>query len=279
LEKEEIRKVEVLVNDLIRQNIPLDERRNIPIQKAREMGAISLFGEKYGDVVRAVKFGDSVELCGGTHVKATGEIGCFKIFSEASVAAGIRRIEAVTAEKAEEMIESQFAVLKELQQMFKNPKNIKGNIQNVIEENVVMSKELTAVRHNLMNVVIRDMEDDAEEVNGVKIMAKQVEPILAPVLKDFAFKLRKMHGNDMVAILGANVKGKPQLSIILSDNLVKERNINASEIVREAAKYMQGGGGGQPFFATAGGKNLAGLDDAIKAARSIVSKKLKEQNY
>ncbi len=277
--EEELSKVERIVNKYIRKNYSLEEFRNIPYNKALEMGAVALFGEKYGDVVRAVKFGDSVELCGGTHVKATGEIGCFKIFSESSVAAGIRRIEAVTAEKAEDLIESQFNVLKELQQMFKNPKNIKGNIESVIEENAVMNKELTAVRHNLMAVVIRDMEDDADEINGVKVMSKRVEPILAPVLKDFAFKLRKMHGGDMVAILGADVKGKPQLSIILSDNLVKEKNLNASEIVREAAKYMQGGGGGQPFFATAGGKNLDGLDDAIKAARSIVEKKLKEQSY
>ena len=276
---EELKKVERIVNKNIRKNFSLEEFRSIPYNKALELGAIALFGEKYGDVVRAVKFGDSVELCGGTHVKATGEIGCFKIFSESSVAAGIRRIEAVTAEQTEELIESQFNVLNELQQLFKNPKNIKGNIQSVIEENAVMNKELNSVRHNLMNVVIRDMEDDAEDVNGVKIMSKRVEPILAPVLRDFAFKLRKMHGESMVAILGADVKGKPQLSIILSDNLVKDKHLNASEIVREAAKYMQGGGGGQPFFATAGGKNIEGLDDAIKAARSIVEKKLKEQSY
>jgi alanyl-tRNA synthetase len=277
--EEELNKIERLVNKNIRQNYSLEEFRSIPYNKALELGAIALFGEKYGDVVRAVKFGESVELCGGTHVKATGEIGCFKIFSESSVAAGIRRIEAVTAEKAEELIESQFAVLKELQQMFKNPKNIKGNIQNVIEENSVMSKELTLLRHNLMNVVIRDLEDDAEEIDGVKVMSRTVEPILGPVLRDFAFKLRKIFGNDMVGIFGANVNEKPQLAIILSDNLVKEKHLNASEIVREAAKYMKGGGGGQPFFATAGGKDLSGLKEAVKAAKSIVVKKLSEKNY
>jgi len=189
--EEELKKIERIVNRNIRKNFSLEEFRSIPYSKAMELGAIALFGEKYGDVVRAVKFGDSVELCGGTHVKATGEIGCFKIFNESSVAAGIRRIEAVTAEKAEELIESQFNVLKELQQMFKNPKNIKGNIQSVIEENTVMNKELNAVRHNFMSIVMRDMEDDAEEVNGVAVMSKKVDPILAPVLRDFAFKLKR----------------------------------------------------------------------------------------
>ena len=276
--EEELKKIERIVNRNIRKNFSLEEYRSIPYGKAMELGAIALFGEKYGDVVRAVKFGESVELCGGTHVKATGEIGCFKIFTESSVAAGIRRIEAVTAEKAEELIESQFAVLKELQQMFKNPKNIKGNIQSVIEENTVMNKELNSVRHNFMSIVMRDMEDDAEDVNGVAVMSKKVDPILAPVLRDFAFKLKKMHG-DIVAVLGANVKGKPQLAIVISDNVVKEKHLNASEIVREAAKYMQGGGGGQPFFATAGGKNIEGLEEAIKAARSIIVKKLSQQNY
>ncbi len=276
--EEELKKVERIVNRNIRKNFSLKEFRSIPYNKAIELGAIALFGEKYGDVVRAVQFGDSVELCGGTHVKATGEIGCFKIFSESSVAAGIRRIEAVTAEKAEELIESQFNVLRELQQLFKNPKNIKGNIESVIEENAVMNKELNAVRHNFMSIAMRDLEDDAEEVNGIAVMSKKVDPILAPVLRDFAFKLKKMH-RDMVAVLGANVKGKPQLAIVISDNVVKDKHLNASEIVREAAKYMQGGGGGQPFFATAGGKKIEGLEDAIKAARSMIVKKLSEQNY
>jgi alanyl-tRNA synthetase len=271
---EELIKVERIVNKHVRSNYSLEEFRNIPYKKALDLGAVALFGEKYGDVVRAVKFGDSMELCGGTHVKATGEIGCFKIFSESSVAAGIRRIEAVTAEKAEELIESQFTVLKELQQMFKNPKNIKGNIQSVIEENAIMNKELISVRHNLMSIVIRDMEDDAEVVNGVKIMTKKVDPILAPVLRDFAFKLRKMHGNDMVAILGANVNGKPQLAVVLSDNIIKEKGLNASRIVREAAKYIKGGGGGQPFFAAAGGKDINGLENAINAAKTLVMDEL-----
>ena len=275
LSEKELTEVERLVNKNIRKNYSLEEYRNIPYRNAVEKGALALFGEKYGDVVRAVRFGESMELCGGTHVKATGEIGCFKIFSESSVAAGVRRIEAVTADKAEDLIDSQFRLLKELQQMFKNPKNIKGNIMSVIEDNAIMNKELTSLRHSLMLVLMRDMEDDAEIVNGVKVMDKKVEPILGPVLKDFAFKLKKTHG-ELVAVLGADVNGKPQLAVVISEKIVKEKNLNASEIVKAAAKHIQGGGGGQPFFATAGGRNINGLDDAIKAARDLVIEKLSE---
>ncbi|NPA35336.1 MAG: alanine--tRNA ligase [Chlorobi bacterium] len=271
--EEELTEVERIVNRHIRTNYALEEFRNIPYKKALDLGAVALFGEKYGDVVRAVKFGDSMELCGGTHVKATGEIGCFKIFNETSVAAGVRRIEAVTAEKAEELIESQFRVLRELQQMFKNPRDIKGNIQGVIEQNEIMNKEINSVRQTLMSIVMRDLEDDAEVIAGVKIMSQKVQPMLGPVLKDFAFKLKKKY-SDVVAILGASVNGKPQLAIVISENLVKEKGLNASEIVREAAKYIKGGGGGQPFFATAGGKDINGLDNAINAAKTIVTDKL-----
>ncbi len=274
--EEELFEVEKIVNKSVRNNSNLEEFRSIPYRKALDLGAVALFGEKYGDVVRAVRFGDSIELCGGTHVKATGEIGYFKIFSESSVAAGVRRIEAVTGAKADEIIHSQFMMLKELQQILKNPVDIKKNIENVLEENTVMNTELNSLRQSMMSIEVKNMEDDAEEINGVKILDTRVKPILAPVLKDFAFKIKREVDN-VVAILGANVKGKPQLSIIISDNVVKEKNLNASEIVREAAKYMQGGGGGQPFFATAGGKNINGLDEAIKVAKSIVVEKLSDK--
>jgi len=273
---EELAEVEKIVNSNIRKNFTLEEFRSIPYRKALDLGAVALFGEKYGDVVRAVKFGDSVELCGGTHVNATGEIGYFKIFSESSVASGVRRIEALTGAKADEVIRSQFMIMKELQQVLKNPSDIKKNILSVIEDNAVMNSELNSLRQSLMMVEVKSMEDDAEVIDGVKVVDSRVKPIIAPVLKDFAFRVRKELGN-VVAVLGADVKGKPQLSIIITDNLVKEKGLNASEIVREAAKYMQGGGGGQPFFATAGGKNLDGLDEAIKAAKSIVIKKLSEK--
>ncbi len=270
---EELAEVGKIVNRNIRKNFSLEEFRSVPYGKALELGAVALFGEKYGDVVRAVKFGDSIELCGGTHVKATGEIGYLKIFSESSVAAGVRRIEAVSGEKADEIIRSQFIIFKELQNLFKNHSDIKKNVESVIEENTIMNSEISSLRQSVMSIEVKNMEDDAEVVGGVKVVDSRVKPIIAPVLKDFAFKVRKDLGN-VVAILGADVKGKPQLSVIIADNLVKERGINASEIVREAARHMQGGGGGQPFFATAGGKNLDGLDEAIKVAKSIVIKKL-----
>ena len=273
---EELAEVEKLVNSNIRKNYSLEEFRSIPYRKALELGAVALFGEKYGDVVRAVKYGDSVELCGGTHVNATGEIGYFKIFSESSVASGVRRIEALTGAKADEVIRSQFMIMKELQQVLKNPSDIKKNVLSVIEDNAVMNSELNSLRQSLMMVEVKSMEDDAKVIDGIKVVHSRVKPIIAPVLKDFAFRVRKELGN-VVAVLGAEVKGKPQLSIIISDHLVKEKELNASEIVREAAKYMQGGGGGQPFFATAGGKNLDGLDEAIKAATSIIEKKLSEK--
>ncbi len=273
---EELAEVEKIVNRNIRKNYTLEEFRSVPYRKALELGAVALFGEKYGDVVRAVKFGDSIELCGGTHVKATGEIGYFKIFSESSVASGVRRIEAFTGAKADEVIRSQFMILKELQQVLKNPSDIKKNILSVIEDNAIMNSELNSLRQSLMMVEMKSMEDDAEVIDGVKVVSSKVKPIIAPALKDFAFRVRKELGN-VVAVLGADVKGKPQLSIIISDSVVKEKGLNASEIVREAAKYMQGGGGGQPFFATAGGKNLDGLDEAIKVAKSIVIKKLSEK--
>ncbi len=275
---DEMIEIEKIVNNKIRKNSSLEEFRSIPYSTAQELGAVALFGEKYGDVVRAVKFGSSIELCGGTHVKATGEIGFFKMFNESSVAAGVRRIEAVTGEKADEVIRSQFLIMKELQQILKNPKDIKKNILSVIEDNAVMNSELNSLRQGLMIIEIKNLEDDAEVIDGVKVVHSRVKPIIAPVLKDFAFRVRKELGS-VVAILGADVKGKPQLAIIISDNLVKEKNINASEIVREAAKYIQGGGGGQPFFATAGGKNIDGLDEAVKVAKSIVIEKLNSKNF
>jgi alanyl-tRNA synthetase len=271
--EEEIAKVEQIVNQRIRQNIPLEEMREIPQAKALEMGAMALFGEKYGDLVRAIKFGSSVELCGGTHVKATGHMGFFKIISESSIAAGVRRIEAVTGAKAEEFINQQFALIKELGEMFKNPANLKKNIENLMSENSKLSSQADGMLKNIMAIEKRDLVDSAVEHNGIKVIATRVKPMLADSLKDLAFQI-KQELDDVVAILGADVSGKPQLAILVSDALVKEHGLNAGNIVREAAKKMQGGGGGQPFFATAGGKNLAGLDVAIEEAVAIVKGQL-----
>ncbi len=270
---EEIAQVEKLVNQRIRQNITIEEMRDIPHAEALKMGAMALFGEKYGDLVRAIKFGSSVELCGGTHVKATGQMGFFKIIGESSIAAGIRRIEAVTGEKAEEFINQQSALLKELGEMFKNPANLKKNIENLMSENSKLSAQTDGMLKNMMAIEKRDLIDSAKEHGGIKIIATRVKPMLANSLKDLAFQI-KQELDDVVAVLGADVNGKPQLAILVSDALVKEKGLNAGTIVREAAKKMQGGGGGQPFFATAGGKNLAGLDVAIEEAVAIVKNTL-----
>ncbi|TAJ09304.1 alanine--tRNA ligase [Marinilabiliaceae bacterium JC017] len=271
--EEEIDKVSAIVNRKIRANLNLKEMRDVPYNKAKELGAMALFGEKYGDLVRAIKFGDSVELCGGTHVKATGEIGFFKIIGEASISAGIRRIEAVTADKAEEFVNNQFRLMKEVQNFFKNPANLKKNIENLMSDNAEMNAQIDSMRKSMMTIEKRNLVDEAIEVGGVKIIASKVKPIMAESLKDLSFQL-KNELDDMVAVLGGEVKGKPQLAIVLSDNLVKERNLNAVELVREVARHIQGGGGGQPFFATAGGKNLNGLEEAINMALAILKDKL-----
>ncbi|WP_185968805.1 alanine--tRNA ligase [Carboxylicivirga sp. M1479] len=270
---EEIAKVESMVNARIRQNMQLEEMREIPHTKAVEMGAMALFGEKYGDLVRAIKFGSSVELCGGTHVDATGQMGFFKIISEASTAAGIRRIEAVTGAKAEEFINQQFGLIKELGEMFKNPANLKKNIENLMAENSNLSTQAEGMRKNVMAMEKRDLVDSAKDVADIKLIASRVKPILAGSLKDLAFQI-KQDLDDVVAVLGTDVGGKPQLAILVADNLVKEKGLNAGAIVREAAKKMQGGGGGQPFFATAGGKNINGLDAAIEEAIAIIKNQL-----
>lgn len=275
LTDEEIAQVETIVNRQIRRNMPLEEMRDVPHAKAMELGAMALFGEKYGDLVRAIKFGESVELCGGTHVKATGEIGFFKLISESSIAAGVRRIEAVTADKAEEFINQQFGLIKELQQMFKNPANLKKNIENLMSDNEAMNVQVEGMRKNIMKIEKRNFIDGAEDVDGIKIISGRVKPILADVLKDLAYQI-KADSEDMVAVLGGEIKGKPQIAIIISDDLVKERQLDAGKIVREAAKKMKGGGGGQPFFATAGGKNLDGLDVAISEAVALIKNKLAE---
>ncbi|WP_439183047.1 alanine--tRNA ligase [Carboxylicivirga taeanensis] len=271
--EDEIAQVEALVNQRIRQNMALEEMREIPHAKALEMGAMALFGEKYGDLVRAIKFGSSVELCGGTHVKATGQMGFFKIIAESSIAAGIRRIEALTGVKAEEFINQQFSLMKELGEMFKNPANLKKNVENLMNENSKLSSQAEAMRKNIMAIEKRDLIDSAVDTLGIKIIATRVKPMLANSLKDLAFQI-KQEMDDVVAVLGADVNGKPQLAILVSDNLVKERGLNAGAIVREAAKKMQGGGGGQPFFATAGGKNLDGLDVAVEEAVAIIKNQL-----
>ena len=258
---EELRQVERIVNAKIRENLPLQDHRDMPIEKAKELGAIALFGEKYGDRVRVVQFGDSVEFCGGCHVKSTGQIGMVKILSESSVAAGVRRIEAITGAKVEEMLYLIQDTLSELRGFFNNAPDIKQAVQKAIEENSGLKKQLEdAVKEKALQLKANIIES-ATLVNGITIYKKQL-PLPADVVKDLAFQLRGQEEYALV-VLGSIYEGKPMLTVAASDALVKDHNVNVGKNIREAAKLMQGGGGGQPHFATAGGKSPDGLSAAI----------------
>ncbi len=270
LEKEEIRKVEALVNDLIRQNIPLDEHRNMPIQKAREMGAMSLFGEKYGDVVRVVKFGDSVEFCGGTHVQATGEIGYFVITVETASAAGIRRIEALTSMNAEKYISNQLDLLEDVKSLFKNPKNLHQSVMNLMDENTKLKKQIEAFQKEKAKSLKAGLLNKIENKNGINVIISKIQADNAQTLKDIAFQLKGELDN-LFLVLGSKIGDKANLAVMISDNLVKEKNLHAGNIVREIAKEIQGGGGGQAFFATAGGKNPEGIENALQKAYNYIN--------
>ena len=260
---EEIREVEKRVNRMIRENAPLNEYRSIPVGDALKMGAMALFGEKYGEQVRAIQFGESIELCGGTHVKATGQIGMFKIISESAIAAGIRRIEAITAEKIEQFIYTQEDTIKQVRDVFHNSPSFLQSVKKAVDENNELKKRLEDVMRERMTELQHTLEKNMEEHNGINVI--RFNTSFAPdLMKDMAFKL-KSKIERLAFIAGSNTDGKPTLTIALSDALVAEGK-NASTTVREAAKEIQGGGGGQPFFATAGGKDASGLERAVERA-------------
>ncbi len=258
---EELRQVERIVNARIRENIPLQDHRDVPIEKAKELGAIALFGEKYGDRVRVVQFGQSVEFCGGCHVKATGQIGMFKIIGEGSVAAGIRRIEAVTGAKVEEALYQLQDTMESLRQLFNGAPDLRGAIERLVSENADMKKQAEEFVHEKAQAYKQELLKQAVERDGVCIITgKTLLP--AEAVKDIAFQLRAEVGNALVCIGSVN-DGKPLLTCAASDSLVKDHGVNVGKVIREAAKLMQGGGGGQPHFATAGGKNPDGISAAI----------------
>ena len=259
---EQIREVERMVNELIRQDIALDEHRNTPIEEARKMGAIALFGEKYGDTVRVVRFGPSCELCGGIHAKSTGRIGMFKIVSEASMAAGIRRIEAITGKNCEEAVYFMEDTIRALKQMFNNAKDLQTVIEKYIEEHDTMKKEIEQFQAQAVERAKESLVNHAQTVGGITVV-KSVLPIEAAAAKDLVFKIREAIPQHLVCAIGSTGGNKPLLNVMLSDDMVKEHGLNAGQIVREAAKLMQGGGGGQPHYASAGGKNLDGLRAAV----------------
>jgi alanyl-tRNA synthetase len=258
---EQLREVERLVNKKIRQNVPLTDHRNVPIEKAKELGAIALFGEKYGDEVRVVQFGTSIEFCGGTHVSATGKIGMMRIISESSVAAGVRRIEAITGAEVEEMTYKIQDTLTELRGLFNNAPDLKVAIRKYIEENEGLKKQMEEFAKEKEAQLKETLKKSAREVNGVNIISG-VLPLPAASIKNIAFQLRGEMAENLLFAVGSIENDRPTLTIMLSDNLV-EGGLKAGALVKEAAKLIQGGGGGQPHFATAGGKNTDGLSAAV----------------
>ena len=263
---EQIREVERLVNHDIRANFPLEERRDCPIDEARTLGAMMLFGEKYGDRVRVVKYGDSVELCGGTHVSATGNIGLFKIVGESAISAGVRRIEAVTGGAAEQFVYGLEDLLRAVQKHLNNP-SIEQAVRRLIEENAEMSHQIEQVTQERIAALTQAFAKAVVEEEGMHLIARQISAN-SDVIKGIAFGLRPMFA-DLVFVGGTTVGEKVSLTVMLGEEIVAQ-GINASQVIREAAKEINGGGGGQPFFATAGGKNADGLDNAILKAVELI---------
>lgn len=263
LTHEEIRKVEKIVNARIRQAIPLDESRHTPIAEAREMGAMALFGEKYGDDVRVVRFGSSIELCGGTHVPNTGNIGSFRILAESSIAAGIRRIEAVTAESVDNLLDTLQDELREFSQMLGSSKDLIASLRRTIDENANLKKQVDEYFSERIARMTAETIEKAKDFNGIKLMTL-VGPRIPDVVKNIAFGVRAEKLGNAVFAAATYDGEKPLLTLMISDDLVS-KGFNASNIVRSAAKLIKGGGGGQPFFAQAGGKDKDGLSAALDA--------------
>ena len=268
---EEIRAVERMVNRLIRENHPLEENREATMEEANAMGAIALFGEKYGDKVRVVKFGDSVELCGGTHTSATGTLGMFKIVSESAISAGVRRIEAVTSERAEELHYAVEDQMRGIAELVNNPK-VEVAIKKMLESNEALQRELDQLHKEQVDALVEKIL--AERKDGEEFVIARQVPYGYNMIKDLAYALRAKAAN-IILVLGAVNDGKPMLAVMLGDDVVA-KGVDAGAVVREAAKLMQGGGGGQKFFATAGGKNPDGLQAAIDKAVEIVMSKINE---
>ena len=267
---DELRQVERLVNDMIRQDFPCGEYRDTPLEEAKEMGAVALFGEKYGDKVRVIKFGPSCEFCGGIHATSTGRIGFFKIISESSVAAGVRRIEALTGKRCEETIYLLEDTVRDLKAMFNNAKDLRGVVEKYIQEHDVMKKQMENFRQQTVARLANSLIEGAQTVNGVKVV-KAVLPVEPASAKDIVFKVRAAIPEKLLCVLGSTYENKPLLSIMLSDDMVKDYELNAGKIIREAAKLIKGGGGGQPHYAQAGGKDVEGVTAAVYKAIELAN--------
>lgn len=262
---EELRQVERIVNSRIRQDIPLQDHRDLPMDEAKKLGAIALFGEKYGDRVRVVQFDKSVEFCGGCHVKSTGRIGLFRIVSESSVAAGVRRIEAITGEAAEESVYAMENMLNDLKGFFNNAKDLTAAIRKTIDENDGLKKQVDAYVKERLATLRDKLVNSATEQAGVRLVQTVIPTSVAPdAVKDLAFQISNILPENTLVVIGSTHEGKPLLTVMISKDLVAGRQLNAGTLVREAAKLIKGGGGGAPHFATAGGKDAAELEAAVK---------------
>lgn len=270
---EEIKAVEDIVNSRIRENIFLKEEREVPYDQAIASGVTALFGEKYGDHVRVITFEDkfSKELCGGTHVTATGEIGFFKIIAESAVAAGVRRIEAITGTKAASVIREHFELAQNLKDILNSPKDFVSAVSKIMEENGALKKEVEGAIREKSIAIKKQLESKIENIDGINFLATRVDLPSVDAVKTLAFALKGSNPNTFL-VLGAEVDGKPNLTVVISDALVKDKGLHAGNIIRDLAKDIQGGGGGQPFFATAGGKDASGLDKAIARAKDFLTK-------
>ncbi len=273
---EELERTETIVNARIRENIVLNEQRQVPIAEAKAMGATALFGEKYGEHVRVITFDPtfSVELCGGTHVQATGEIGFFKLVSESSTAAGVRRVEAVTAGEAEAYVNRRFHVLQEVQEVLKNPKDLLGAIESLIEERANLRKEIEGLHLKATDQIKESLKNQAKSLNGYHLVLGLIKLPNGEALKKLSFELKNEMEN-LVAVLAADIAGKPQVAIVISENIVEKKGLHAGKLVKELSKEIRGGGGGQPFFATAGGKDSTGLPEVLVKAEAILTPSLK----
>jgi alanyl-tRNA synthetase len=268
---EELAQIEAIVNEKIRENIFLQEDRSVPYEHAINSGVTALFGEKYGDFVRVITFDASFskELCGGTHVKATGQIGYFKIISESAVAAGVRRIEAITGIAAENYITGQTKLVQQVKELLKNPKDIAKSIETLLEENSRLKKEIEKSVLEKSSGLKDDLAKMAENINGINFIAQQVELPNSDGIKNLAYNLKDIVPN-LFLVLAANIDGKPNITVMIAENLVKEKGLHAGNIVKELAKEIKGGGGGQPFFATAGGSDVNGIGNALAKAKSFI---------
>ena len=271
----ELEEVAALVNRQIMANYPLEERRGVPIAEAKKMGAMAIFGEKYGDLVRVVKFGESVELCGGTHARATGQIGFFLVLAESSVSAGVRRIEAVTAVKAEEYVMNHFRMMKEMENMFKSNRSLLENIKGMLDENESLRKDVERFENEGLQIAKKALKNNCRTVRDICYISQVVNMSPAKA-KDLAFQLKGECPN-LILVLGGVFNGKPYLTVMINENLVKEYDLHAGQIVKDAAQEMKGGGGGQPFFATAGGSNPDGVEKAIARAEKLIGLKIQAE--